>query len=161
MLLLISDSSVLIDIEQGALTRAMFSLPWRFAVPDVLFLEELAEKHRSLLELGLECKSMNGDLIAQTYQLRQQYRQTSVNDLLALILAKAEQGLLLTGDKALRRVASSLNVEVHGTLWLVKQIIDYKKITIEIAAIAFQRMQAFGSRLPWNEVDKLLKASVE
>ncbi|OGV32302.1 MAG: hypothetical protein A3E88_05655 [Legionellales bacterium RIFCSPHIGHO2_12_FULL_35_11] len=60
MLLLISDTSVLIDIEHGELTSAMFSLPWQFAVPDILFLEELAEKHAHLLEFGLICKVMNG-----------------------------------------------------------------------------------------------------
>lgn len=49
MLFIISDASVLIDIEHGELTSAMFSLPWKFAVPDVLFVEELAERHEHLL----------------------------------------------------------------------------------------------------------------
>ena len=39
MLLLISDANVLIDIENGGLTGAMFSLPYQFAVPDILFYE--------------------------------------------------------------------------------------------------------------------------
>ncbi len=39
MLLLISDANVLIDIENGGLTSAMFSLPYQFAVPDILFYE--------------------------------------------------------------------------------------------------------------------------
>lgn len=45
MLLIISDASVLIDIECGKLTSAMFSLSWQFAVPDILFAEELADRH--------------------------------------------------------------------------------------------------------------------
>lgn len=53
MLLIISDASVLIDIECGELTSAMFSLPFQFAVPDTLFVEELAEKHGHLLQLTL------------------------------------------------------------------------------------------------------------
>jgi hypothetical protein len=44
MLLTISDTSVLIDIECSGLASAVFSLPWQFAVPDILFTEELAAK---------------------------------------------------------------------------------------------------------------------
>src|SRR5580704_11576975 len=118
MLLIISDASVLIDIEHGELTDAMFSLPWKFAVPDILFDEELAGRHGHLLQFGLISKTMSGDLVSEAYSLRQQYVRASVNDLLALTLAKHENCQLLTGDKALREVAAKLNVEVHGTIWL-------------------------------------------
>jgi hypothetical protein len=63
MLLLISDASVLIDIENAGLTNSMFSMPYQFAVPDILYAEELAERHEKLLELGLINKTMNDELI--------------------------------------------------------------------------------------------------
>ena len=106
MLLIISDASVLIDIECGLLTHAMFSLPWKFAVPDVLFAEELAQRHENLLSMGLEILSMSGALVLQAYNLRQQYRRTNLNDLLALTLARSNGCQLLTGDKALKEVAN-------------------------------------------------------
>ena len=37
MLLLVSDTNVLIDIEDGNLIHVVFKLPYEFAVPDVLF----------------------------------------------------------------------------------------------------------------------------
>lgn len=156
MLLIISDASVLIDIECGELTSAMFSLPWQFAVPDILFDEELSERHRYLLDFGLISKSMSGELVGEAYVLRQQYAKTSVNDLLALTLAKHENCQLLTGDKALRDVAHELNVEVHGTLWLVEQMLREGKITIEVARVAFAKMRQVGSRLPWGKVEEML-----
>lgn len=156
MLLIISDASVLIDVEHGELTRAMFSLPWQFAVPDVLFSEELGDRHAHLLQFGLISKTMSSDLVDEAYKLRKQYIQTSVNDLLALVLAKYENCNLLTGDKALRQAAEKLNVQVHGTLWLADQMIQQQKITIELANAAFQRMKSSGSRLPWKEVENLL-----
>ena len=157
MLLIISDASVLIDIECGQLTSAMFSLPFQFAVPDTLFIEELSERHGHLLGFGLLSKIMSGELVAEAYNLHQKYIKPSVNDMLALTLAKHERCQLLTSDKALREVAMLLNVEVHGTIWLVEQMIHNKKITIEVARIAFQRMKNSGSRLPWSEVGKILK----
>jgi hypothetical protein len=53
MLLIISDASVLIDIECGELTSAMFSLPWQFAVPDILFYEELSERHGQWVDIRM------------------------------------------------------------------------------------------------------------
>jgi len=156
MLLIISDASVLIDIECGELTSAMFSLSWQFAVPDILFDEELSERHRHLLDFGLISKSMSGELVGEAYVLRQRYAKTSVNDLLALTLAKSENCQLLTGDKALRDVANELNVEVHGTLWLVEQMLREGKITTDVARAAFERMRHSGSRLPWGKVEEML-----
>jgi len=156
MLLIISDASVLIDIECGELTSAMFSLPWQFAVPDILFSEELSDRHGHLSQFGLISKTMSGELVAEAYSLRQKYVKTSVNDLLALTLAKNEKCQLLTGDKALREVAKELSVDVHGTIWLVEQMLQSKQITVGVARVSFQRMKDSGSRLPWTEVEKML-----
>ncbi len=156
MLLIISDASVLIDIEHSKLTSAMFSLPYQFAVPDILYMEELAKRHGTLLQSGLINKRMNGELIAEAYNLRQQYSKLSVNDLLALTLAKSEKSQLLTGDRALRDVANIFNIKVHGTIWLVEQMLEYKKISLEVARLALQRMRDSGSRLPWKEFEKFL-----
>jgi hypothetical protein len=53
MLLVISDACVLIDIECGELTSVMFSLSYQFAVPDILFAEELENRHGHLLQFGV------------------------------------------------------------------------------------------------------------
>lgn len=156
MLLVISDACVLIDIEYAELTSAMFSLTYQFAVPDILFAEELEKQHAHLSLFGLIRKTMSGDLVAEAYTLHQKYMKPSVNDMLALTLAKHEGCQLLTGDKALRDAAKDFNVEVHGTIWLVEQMIQEKKITVEVARIAFQSMKSSGSRLPWNDVENLL-----
>ena len=41
MRVLVSDTSVLIDLERGGFLEAAFSLSWQFAVPDLLFEREL------------------------------------------------------------------------------------------------------------------------
>lgn len=156
MLLIISDASVLIDMEHGRLTDVMFSLPFKFAVPDTLFVEELLEHHAHLSQSGLIIKSMKGELVAEAYKFHKKYIKTSVNDMLALVLAKHENCQLLTGDKALRAAAIEFNIEVHGTIWLVEQMILNKRITIERAQKSFNRMRNSGSRLPWSELEKIL-----
>ena len=40
-MILVSDTSVLIDLERGGFLEAIFALPHQFAVPDVLYHREL------------------------------------------------------------------------------------------------------------------------
>jgi hypothetical protein len=40
-MILVSDTSVLIDLERGGFLEVMFSLPYEFAVPDVLYHQEM------------------------------------------------------------------------------------------------------------------------
>ena len=41
MKVIVSDTSVLIDLERGSFLESIFSLPFEFAVPDLLFKREL------------------------------------------------------------------------------------------------------------------------
>ena len=42
-MILVSDTSVLIDLERGGLLEALFALPHEFAGPDVLYGQECGE----------------------------------------------------------------------------------------------------------------------
>lgn len=161
MLCLSSDASVIIDIENSSLTAAMFGLPYEFIIPDVVFSEELEEKHNHLKNLGLTIKSMPAELMHEASILYQKHSGLSFNDALVLILAKNENCYLLTGDRLLRKIANQLHIGVRGTIWLVEQIIRNDQLTIEQAQLAFQKMKTSGSRLPWGEVENILTTLIE
>jgi predicted nucleic acid-binding protein len=150
MLLLISDANILIDIEIGGLVAPMFSLDYQFAVPDVLYYEELEVRHSYLLEMGLEARNLNEVMVAHVAELAVLYPRPGRNDLFALVLAASEECPLLTGDKDLKAAAENENVEARGTLWLVHEMVRTGKITVQVARGAYQRMRAHGRRLPWE-----------
>ena len=102
--LLISDANILIDMEVGGLVERLFRLEYRFAVPDVLFHDELASRHGYLPGLGLLLLELTPKGVQYAVELIQRYRplRTSRYDLLAAALAKQEACPLLTGDKDLR-----------------------------------------------------------
>ncbi|MPW51138.1 DUF3368 domain-containing protein, partial [Moraxella catarrhalis] len=52
--MLISDANIFIDLDCCGLTALMFSLPYRFCTPDVLFERELRRQHANLLQMGLQ-----------------------------------------------------------------------------------------------------------
>jgi predicted nucleic acid-binding protein len=158
MLLFISDANILIDIEIGGLVAPMFSLDYRFAVPDVLFYEELDGQHGYLLDMGLEVKELDEPMVVSVVELARRYTRPGRNDLFALVLAAAEACPLLTGDKDLKAAAESENIEVRGTLWLVAEMVRTGKITVQVAQNAYQRMRANGRRLPWDLAEEMLTA---
>lgn len=59
MQLLISDANILIDLEEGELLGQLFTLPYQFTVPDILYFDELEAQHAHLLGLGLEVAELN------------------------------------------------------------------------------------------------------
>jgi predicted nucleic acid-binding protein len=156
MLLLISDANILIDMDTGGLLAPMFSMDFQFAVPDVLYHEELMAQHAGLLELGLASVTMSVELVAEVARLAQRYRRPGRNDLFALALAASEACPLLTGDKDLRQAAEDNGVELRGTLWLVAEMIRSGKISTPAAQAAFQRMRDSGRRLPWEQARRML-----
>lgn len=156
MPLLISDANILIDIEDGNLIPVIFRLPYEIMVPDILFELELRERHSHLLEVGLKVKSLSAESVKKTEFLIQHYPRPSMMDHSSLALAIQEQCPLLTGDKDLRIAAKKERVEVHGTLWLVEQLLKQKLIELSQAKSSFDSMKTKGSRLPWGDVEKLL-----
>ena len=100
MKLLVSDANVLIDVAAGGIIDRVSRIPdFELCVPNVLFAEELAEQYPLLPSFGLQVLNMRGDLVMQAGVLRREFRQTSVNDLLALVLAEDLSGSYVSCSK--------------------------------------------------------------
>ncbi len=155
--LLISDANIIIDMEVGGLIELMFQLNHKFAVPDVLYAEELAEDHPSLPQLGLQLIELRSDAVMYTVELASKYRRPGRIDLMALALAKQEACGLLTGDLALREAGQAEGIDVAGTIWLVGEMLNAKLLSRQDARTAYSAMKASGRRLPWLDVEKQLQ----
>lgn len=156
MQLLISDANILIDIEEGGLIQQLFQLPYEFSIPDVLFQEEMEEQHSQLLDYGLQLGELSGETMLYAMEIIPRYQRASRNDCFALALAKQEDCLLLTGDKALRIAAEKEAVIVKGTIWLISQMVRHQLIEINVARQAYILMQSAGRRLPWDMAEQSL-----
>lgn len=143
-------------MEEGGLLDAMFQLPYKFATPDILFVEELSDEHAHLPALGLQLKEVSADSMMYAMQLTTTYTKASRNDCFALALAKQEECPLLTGDMALRVAAEKEAAIVKGTIWLVSQLVIHQRITLDEARQAYERMKQNGRRLPWKLAEQEL-----
>lgn len=68
MRVLVSDTSVLIDLERGGFLEAAFSLSWEFAVPDLLYEGELRNYGgERLVELGLRVAELEPEEVGRAH----------------------------------------------------------------------------------------------
>lgn len=120
---LVSDTSVIIDLDRGDLLEAAFKLDDSLVVPDLLFERELdAEFGQRLRSLGVVIESLEGSEVRRAAQLGRADRRLSVADTFAFALAQGRKWTLLTGDGVLRSVAEAEGVAVHGVLWIIDRI---------------------------------------
>lgn len=125
--LFVSDTSVLIELERGALTQHAFSLPHQFIVPDLLYKQELHDEGGGeLVNLGLEVRELDSAQVAEAQDYQRRAPQISLPDAFALVLAKAEAEALLTGDQNLRVLAEAEAVLCRGALWLLDEMLDQR-----------------------------------
>lgn len=127
MHVLVSDTSVLVDLERGSFLEAVFALPFEIAVPDILFRRELqGEIGERLVRFGLQVLELDESGVTLALNYRQRDSKLSLPDTFALALAKTRQFVLLTGDASLRGLAEAEEVECHGVLWVLDQMFSKK-----------------------------------
>jgi len=151
------DSSLLIDIHTGLILAAFFTLPYRFIAPDVIIAELYEPDGQQLLGYGLQQGELTGEQVREVLDLRNLYRRPSVNDLFALVLARHLEATLLTSDRHLRMAATEQGVAVHGTLWVLDELVRLAIVAPATAADALRLMVARGSRLPPEECNRRLE----
>ena len=148
---LIVDTNVLIDMHRGGIVEGFFKLPHEFTSPDVI-IAELENPPGSWLEgLGLQSAELAGEQILEVEFIWTHNLDIAANDVFAMVLAIHEQIPLLTGDSRLRRLAAKHNVPVHGTLWVLDEMVKLTILTKRQAAKALRLMLERGSRLPIHE----------
>jgi len=157
---LISDANIIIDMEAGEILDRMFRLPETFAVPNVLYVEELEMHHAHLPGLGLVVLDVHEEFVLEAYRLGEVYKRPGHNDLLALALAKQERCPLLTGDAKLREAAEKEKVDVQGTLWIIERLFAENILDYHGAKNAYEKMEQEGRRLPWDKIKRQLKEMV-
>lgn len=135
MPILVSDTSVLIDLERGRLLDECFGLPFEFAVPDLLYRQELeAYGGADLVALGLRVEELTGQELTIAQATRGARPKLSVPDAYAYSLASGRGWTLLTGDGELRALAEANGVPFFGVLWICDQLFEGQ--VMDAAAVA-------------------------
>jgi predicted nucleic acid-binding protein len=162
MIFLVNDANILIDLLKINLLDIFFQLEFEFQVTDIVF-SEIQEDNAGDLESFVD----NGNLKKQVFSFEDliqiqlievDYPALSIADCSCLYLSQKCDATLLTGDGALRRIATQQEIEVHGILWLLDEMITNELITKTEARVKLLQLMELNPRLPANECQKRLKS---
>lgn len=84
------------------------------------------------------------------------YEKPSYEDISVLVLAKAKNTILITGDEALRHAAADNSVDCHGTCWLIDYIANQTLISFSEAIAAYDLIRKNRRNPPFEECKALL-----
>ncbi len=153
----ITDTNVWIDLDIAGLADLIFRLPLNLQAPDVIVAELERPDGETLAERGLKVRELTGSQVLEVARLASRYLRPSRSDLFALVLARSQGATLLTGDRHLRSAAESEGVKVHGTLWLIDEMVQADLLEPREAAARLLRMVQAGRRLPADEVERRME----
>lgn len=160
MIILVSDTSILIDLERGGLLEAAFSCGLTMVVPDLLYERELGPENGPLLRaLGLGVVSLTPEEVGFAQQLRAERKALSLPDCFALSCATRANHALVTGDKILRSEAATRLGTVYGLLWILDQMAISGSVANTILSEGLARISSHPRcRLPHGDVRARLVA---
>lgn len=150
----VTDTNVWIDLQTGGLLDSVFELEVRWLIPDLVERELGANLSARLVEWGLIIRPLDGEEIEAVVALGGESIRPSRTDLSTLVVADSENGILVTGDGALRDAAEAEGTGVHGTLWIVDALVSQDVVREQEAARALQLMMDGDRRLPRRAVER-------
>jgi hypothetical protein len=154
MIILVSDTSILIDLEGGGLLEPAFSCGLTMVVPDLLYEKELEPENGPVLrKLGLGVLALTPDEVSLAQDLRAKRKALSLPDCFALSCAARPDHTLVTGDKILRTEAQARLGAVYGLLWILDQMEASQKVPATLLLDGLTRISNHPRcRLPHAEV---------
>lgn len=160
MIVLVSDTSILIDLEKGGLLETVFSCGLTLAVPDLLYETELESENGIYLKaLGLGVVSLLPEEMVIAQSVRSSRSSLSLPDCFALTCAMRDDHILLTGDRVLRNEAKARTRPVFGLLWLLDRVAESGVVTNQVLHEGLTRISVHPTcRLPADEVRVRLEA---
>lgn len=141
----VKDANVFIDLESMGILDLWFQLDYQTITSSFVVVEledgghanALASIHAGqVIEAVISGEEMEG---FEALRVECEPTGLSMADVSVLYLAIREKALLLSGDKPLRNQAKVHLVEIHGTLWIMDQLVESELLPKRVAA---ERLEA-------------------
>lgn len=153
----ISDTNIWIDFRNADLLDALFDLPFQLCSTDFVLSELQDWDPQALIQRGLVVHGLDESATARLFGLMAAHNNSSVADVSCYLLAQETGHPLLTGDGRLRKQATQDGLQVHGALWLLDRLVEYKVAAPNAAAKGLKSMLESGARLPPGECQSRLR----
>lgn len=163
MIIIITDACFLIDLIDIDLFEEFIGLGYQVHITSSVFAELEGDEYAKPVTECLRRKKIflykltAADQAALEKLMRKHSSRLSEPDCSCLYLAKEINATILTCEKLLTKVAKNLDLDVHGSLWILDRLLDASLITKRIAYRKLKDLMSINPRLPVIECQKRLK----
>lgn len=162
MKLIITDVSVLFDLFHINVLPEFFALDVEICMTIFVYNEIVQQEQIQEFETFKRTQKLTVlDLLPeeeeQVLNFKVKRNLKSIPDKTMLWKAIQLKCPLLTCDDKLRREAIDNGIEVHGSIWVVTELAKQKIISSLKAIELLEQLKKINSRLPLDEIDKIIK----
>lgn len=154
---LITDTSILVDLERLGLLQQAGRLNHKLHIVDIVLKVECSHLENHVIRNGFIIESLSGDELQETYRLINTTGKITIFDAMSYTLAKERGMVLATGDGPLRILARKTAVKYVGLLWFIKEMYLQGIIKAADAAQALNTVKRDKRfRIPESYVDEII-----
>lgn len=162
MKLLIADTNIFFDIISIGALPEFFSLDYDICTTVFVIDEIKRSDQREAIEIFIRAKEINvidftAVEIGEIYGLHTNRNFKGITDKSVLRKSLKLDCPLLTGDRKLRKEAEEQGVEVHGTLWVIRSLVNNDLIDRIKGIHLLETLKRVNSSLPVVEIDSLIR----
>jgi rRNA-processing protein FCF1 len=162
MKLIITDSSVFFDIIKIQALPEFFAMDFEICTTDFVKDEILESEQRERIELFIRLKKLTVFVLSEeeievveNFKTKRFFK--TLIDKTVLWKAKQLKCPLLTGDAKLRSEATEQGITVHGSLWVIRIMVESEIVTARAGIEFLEKLKMSNDRLPLDEIEKLIK----
>jgi len=160
MTIAVTDANIFIDLFELDLLSLFFKLDLTIYTTQEVLLE-CDRNQREQLQVFIT----NQKLVVQSISNEEILEMENMNfnrglsepDKSVLFVAKNQNGMVISGDKLIRKWCQKNQIEVHGILWVLDKMNQAQLITSEEAIEKLETLLLFNFWLPINLANDLLE----
>lgn len=152
----VTDSNIFIDLFKSDLIEQFFQLDFDVMTSHSV-LEELYDDQRDFLLKMVSDKRLNLQSIQEENTALEFSRKLSDVDRTLLQISFELKAILLSGESLMRSWCRKREIEVHGILWILDQMVEYDVLDSQWAVVKLQYIRTINLWLPREECDRIIE----
>lgn len=162
MKLMVTDTNVFFDMMSIDVLPDFFELDYEicttdFVVNEIIRVDQADQMQNFIRSKQLMVFKLSADELSEVLQLKTKRNLRRITDKSVLWKALQLECRLLTGDKNLRNEAEEQGLQVGGSIWVIKSLVEKNIISPIRAVDLLEKLKNVNDSLPKHEIDKLIK----
>lgn len=160
--LIITDTNVFFDIMSIEILPDFFGLDFEicttdFVINEIVRIDQAEQVQAFIRSKKLTVYKFSPEEVDDVMNLKTKRNLRRITDKSVLWKALQLKCNLLTGDKNLKNEAEDHGLQVNGSLWVIKALVESNIISAIGASELLEKLKTVNDSLPKDEIEKLIR----